>query len=42
MRNLDNQPENVEAYGPSTPSHAAFKGTNAFGTLITVGLKATF
>lgn len=42
MRNLDNQPEDVESYGPNTPVNTRFRGSNSFFTLVTVGIKGTF
>jgi TonB-dependent receptor len=41
-RNLDDQPEDVEIKGPSTPAQSVFRQREKFGTLWTVGLKATF
>jgi iron complex outermembrane recepter protein len=42
MRNLRDQPEDVEAYGPSTPEIAQFRQRTNFGSLWTIGIKGTF
>jgi iron complex outermembrane recepter protein len=42
LRNLRDQPEEVEVYGPHTPESAQFRQRTHFGSLWTVGVKGTF
>ena len=42
MRNLRDQSEDVEVYGPSTPENAQFRQRTNFGSLWTIGVKGTF
>ena len=41
MRNLRDQPEDLKAYGPSTPEIARFRQRTNFGSLWTIGVKTT-
>lgn len=42
LRNLNDPTDDVEAAGPNTPASAQFRQRQEFGSLWTVGLKATF
>ncbi|MDO8544945.1 MAG: TonB-dependent receptor [Opitutaceae bacterium] len=42
LRNLNDEPEDIGIYGPSTPEHARFRQRSASGSLWTFGIKGSF
>ena len=42
FNNVNDTPSDLEIFGPSTPEHAQFRRRLNFGSLWTIGVKATF